>query len=103
MEGHEVFGSLQLKRIDWRHGMFTEEEESEREHEDGAEGGPDYDAVKWQKSAKATSSGQPMDADEEAEEKAVDATKATEEKEPKPAEEAKEKTAWADEPADEPL
>ena len=30
MEGHEVFGPLQLKRIDWTQEMFTEEEESER-------------------------------------------------------------------------
>ena len=64
MEGHEVFVPLQLKRIDWRQEMFIEEEESEREHEEGAEGGQDWDAVKWQKSAKATSSGQPMDMDE---------------------------------------
>ena len=31
MEGHEVFGPLQLRRIDWRQGMFMEEEELERE------------------------------------------------------------------------
>ena len=37
MEGHEVFVPLQLKRIDWRQEMFIEEEESEREHEEGAE------------------------------------------------------------------
>ena len=30
MEGHDVFGPL--KRIDWRQEMFTEEEESERDH-----------------------------------------------------------------------
>ena len=35
MEGYEVFGSLQLKRIDWRQEMFKEEEELEREHEQG--------------------------------------------------------------------
>ena len=59
--------------------------------------------MKWQKSGKATSSGQPMDLDEEVKEKAVDATKVTEEKEPEPEEEAEVKNAWADERADEPL
>ena len=80
MEGHEVYRPLQLKRIDWRQEVFTEGEESEREHEDGAEGGQYWDAVKGQKSAKATSSGQPMDVDEEVKEKAVDATKVMEER-----------------------
>ena len=31
MEWHEVFGPLQLRRIDWRYEMFMEEEESGRE------------------------------------------------------------------------
>ena len=44
-----------------------------------------------------------MNVEEEVKEKAVDATKVTEEKEPEPEEEAEVKTAWADEPADEPL
>ena len=61
VDGHEVFGQLQLKWVDWRQEMFTEEEESERENEDGAEGGQDWNAVKLQKSSKATSSGQPME------------------------------------------
>ena len=30
MEGYEVFGQLQRKRIDWRQEMFQEEEEIER-------------------------------------------------------------------------
>ena len=37
MEDHEVVGPPQQKRIDWRQEMFIEEEESEREHEEGAE------------------------------------------------------------------
>ena len=31
MEGHEVFGPLQLRRIDYKHEMFKEEEALERE------------------------------------------------------------------------
>ena len=31
MEWHEVFGPLQLRRIDWRQEMFMEEEELERD------------------------------------------------------------------------
>ena len=34
MEGYEVFGPLQLKRIDWKQEMFMEEEEIEREREE---------------------------------------------------------------------
>ena len=36
MEGYEVFGPLQLKRIDWRQEMFQEEKEIEREQEQAA-------------------------------------------------------------------
>ena len=31
MVGHEVFGPLQLRRVDWQQEMFKEEEELERE------------------------------------------------------------------------
>ena len=73
MDGHEVFGPLQLRRIDWRQEMFMEEEELEREQ--GAEG---------QSTGKASSSGQPMYMDIEVNAAAaeVDATKVAEEKEP---------------------
>ena len=57
--------------------------------------------MKWQRSGKATSNGQPMDLVEEVKEKAVDATKVTEEKELE--EEAEVKPAWADVSDDEPL
>ena len=33
LEGYEVFVPLQLKRIDWKHEMFEEGEQSERECE----------------------------------------------------------------------
>ena len=36
MEGYEVFGPLQRKRIDWRQEMFQEEEEIELELEQAA-------------------------------------------------------------------
>ena len=70
IEGHEVFGSLQLRRIDWQQEMFNEEEE--REHGDT---GPD--------TGKAPSSGQPMEVDDEGkgavpEQVTVDATKVAE-------------------------
>ena len=62
MEGHEVFGPLQRRRIDWNQEMFEEEPEPE--------------------TGKASSSGQPMEVDEESKKMAtVDATKVTEEKE----------------------
>ena len=40
-----VFGRLQLKRIDWKHEMFAEVEESERECEKSEES-PDWAAAK---------------------------------------------------------
>ena len=62
MEGHEVFGPLQLRRIDWNQEMFEEEPVPE--------------------TGKASSSGQPMEVDNERKKAAVvDATKVTEEKE----------------------
>ena len=62
MEGHEVFGPLQLRRIDWNQEMFEEEPVPE--------------------TGKASSSGQPMELDEESKKVVtVDATKVTEEKE----------------------
>ena len=72
MEGHEVFGPLQLRRVDWKQEMFQEEEELEQ-----GETGPD--------TGKASSSGQPMEVDDERkgavpEPVTVDATKVTEEK-----------------------
>ena len=77
-----MFGPLQVRRIDWSQGMFKEEEELEQ-------GEPKQET--W----KATSSGQPMEVDEERnsavpEPVTVDATKVTEEKE----EEVK--PSWAD-------
>ena len=54
--------------------MFTEDKESEREREE-CEGGPVLNSAKRQSSGKARSGGQPIDVDEEAKEKAVDATK----------------------------
>ena len=73
MEGHEVFGPLQMRRIDWSQEMFKEEEELEQ-------GEPK------QETGKVTSSWQPMEVDEERksavpEPVTVDATKVTEEKE----------------------
>ena len=74
MEGHEVFGPLQVRRIDWNQEMFEEEEGRER-----AEAVPE--------SGKASSSGQPMEVDDESKmavpEQVVtlDATKVVEEKE----------------------
>ena len=91
LEGHEVFGPLQLRRIDWQQEMFKEEEELEREQgETGLNTG------------KASSSGQPMEVDKErngvaAEVATVDATKVTEEKE------EEEKPSWADVGGDETL
>ena len=97
MEGHELFGRLQLRRIDWRQEMFMEEEELEREREQGVLG---------QITGKASSSGQTMDVDNEgkgavAAAAAVDATKVTEEKESE--KEGEEKPSWADVGADETL
>ena len=72
MEGHEVFGPWQLRRIDWNQEMF-EEEEGQVQGEVVSEMG------------KASSSGQPMEVDDESKKAAsvavVDATKVTEEKE----------------------
>ena len=82
-----MFGPLQVKRIDWGQEMFKEEEELEPK-EAGQETG------------KASSSGQPMELDEEGksevpEQVTVDATKVAEE------EEDEEKPSWADVAADE--
>ena len=52
VEGHEVFGPLQLRRVDWKQEMFKEEEELEQ-----GETGPD--------TGKASSGGQPMEVDDE--------------------------------------
>ena len=74
MEGHEVFGPLQLRRINWNQEMFEEEKGQEQ-----AEIAPE--------SGKASSSGQPMEVDDESKKAAsesvatVDVTKVTEEKE----------------------
>ena len=91
MEGHVVFGSLQLRRIDWKQEMFKEEEELERE-----QGEPEPNT------GKASSSGRPMEVDVERNDEAteavtVDAAKVTEEKE------EKEKPSWADVGEDETL
>ena len=82
MEGHEVFGPLQVRRIDWSQEMFNEEEELEQRESRQATG-------------KASSSGQPMEVDEERksvvpEQATVDATKVAEEKEERA------KSSWAD-------
>ena len=82
MEGHEVFGPLQRRRIDWNQEMFEEEKE-QVQGEAVAETG------------KASSSGQPMEVDDERKgevpgQATVDATKVTEEKE------EAEKSSWAD-------
>ena len=75
MEGHEVFGPLQLRRIDWGQEMFKEEEEQEQERvEPGTSTGT------------ASSSGQYMEVDDEGKNAVagavtVDATKVAEEKE----------------------
>ena len=67
MEGHDVFGPLQLRRIDWNQEMFEEEAVSE--------------------TGKASSSGQPMEVDDESKKAVsepavtVDARKVAEEKE----------------------
>ena len=91
MEGHEVFGPLQLRRIDWQQEMFKEEEELEREQ---GEPGPNT----W----KASSSGQPMEVDAEMNDEVteavtVDATKVADEKD------EEEKSSWADGEEDAPL
>ena len=72
MEGHEVFGPLQLRRIDWRQEMFMEEEELEREQ-----------VAAGQSTRKASISGQPMDVDNGGKAAAAvdDATRVAEEKE----------------------
>ena len=87
MEGHEVFGPLQVRRIDWSQEMFKEEEELEQKEA-------------RQETGKASSSGQLMEVDEEGksevpEQVMVDATKVAEE------EEKEEKPSWADVAADE--
>ena len=62
MEGHEVFGPLQRRRIDWNQEMFEEEAVPE--------------------TGKASSSGQPMEVDDESKKaEVVDAKKVTEERE----------------------
>ena len=72
--GHEVFGPVQARRIDWNQEMFKEEEVREQ-----AEAVP--------ASGKASSSGQPMEVDDDGKRTvpeqvvAVDATKVTEENE----------------------
>ena len=91
MEGHEVFGPLQLRRIDWQQEMFKEEEELERE-----QGEPEPNT------GKASSNGQPMEVDVErkdavTEAVTVDATEVAEEKE------EEEKPSWADVGEDETL
>ena len=69
MEGHETFGPLQLRRIDWQQEMFAEEEGLEQ-----GEARPD--------TGKASSSVQPMEVnDEKKKAVTVDATKVAEEKE----------------------
>ena len=70
MEGHEVFGPLQVRRVDWNQEMFKEEEEQGH-----VETRPE--------TGKASISGQPMEADEERksavpEQVTVDATKVEE-------------------------
>ena len=82
MEGHEMFGPLQLRRIDWQQEMFEEEERLEQ-----GEVRPE--------SGKASSSGQAMYVDVERNSAApepvsVDATQVEEEKE------EEETTLWAD-------
>ena len=52
MEGHEVFGPMQVRRIDWNQEMFEEEEVRAQ-----------VEAV--QEPGKASSSGQPMEVDVE--------------------------------------
>ena len=91
MEGHEVVGPLQLMRSDWKQEMFKEEEEPEREQ---GEPGPN--------TGKASSSGQPMEVDDErkdavTEAATVDATKVAEDKG------EEEKPSWADVGGDETL
>ena len=51
MEGHEVFGPLQVRRVDWSQEMFKEEEVREQAEAVPAPG-------------KASSSGQPMEVDD---------------------------------------
>ena len=74
MEGHEVFGPLQLRRIDWNQEMFKEEEAQEQAEAVSVPG-------------TASSSGEPIEVDDESKKVAsesrttVDATKVTEEKE----------------------
>ena len=77
-----MFGPLQMRRVDWNQEMFKEEEE---------QGQVETRPETW----KASSSGQPMEVDDERkgavpEQVTVDATKVTEEKE----EEGK--PSWAD-------
>ena len=79
-----MFGPLQLRRIDWKQEMFEEEEELEREQDE-----PEPNT------RKASSSGQPMEVDDErkgavTEAATVNATKVAEEKE------EEEKPSWAD-------
>ena len=91
MAGHEVFGPLQLKRIDWKQEMFKEEEELEREQGESESN-----------TGEASSSGQPMEEDVErtevvTEAVTVDATRVGEE------EDEEGKPSWADVGEDETL
>ena len=83
---HEVFGPLQMRRVDWNQEMFKEKEEPGH-----GETGP--------VTGKASSSGQPMEVDDERksavpEQVTVDSTKVTEEKEEEKEEEGK--PSWSD-------
>ena len=75
-----MFGSLQLKRIDWRQEMFKEDEELERKREQCTLG-PDWDTVRGQSSGKAPRSRQPLHMNDEGNETAVDTTEVTKENE----------------------
>ena len=74
MEGHDVFGPLQLRRVDWNQEMFEEEKGQEQ-----------VEAVPG--TGKASSSGQAMEVDDESKKAVsepvmtVDATKVVGEKE----------------------
>ena len=80
--------------------MFKEEEEIEREREQTALK-LDGNVAAGQVGERASSSGQPMDVDDEVNMKVVDATEVTKEKEAD--EERWEQPSWADVAADETL
>ena len=100
MTGYEVFGPLQLKRFDWRQEMFKEDEEIEREREQAASK-PDGNVVAGPGGERASSSGKPMDVDDEGKRNVVYATEVTDEKEQE--KERGEQPSWADVAADETL